>query len=342
MHRAFSCLSLLILLSPTLTRAKDTSIVNMTKDSSTGWTVYNLATGQTAVKLEPSAGANVFSIRYKGTELLKSPKSLQELPGFAYGVPVLFPMPNRVRDGVFTYGGRQFKFTPNNEGNFLHGLVHSAKWEVTGYKTTDNAATVTCQLKFEPGSEQFKLFPLQHTFQLTVEAVSDGVRWTYLVDNSKGDKPVPFGFALHPWILYQGPRSETYITIPATHLMESVKLLPTGKLLELAGSNYDARTPKSLEGFFSDDVYFGMRSSAPTVIDFRQPRLKITLSASDDFTHLVLYTPKDQPWFCVENQTCSTDAHNLYAKGLTKESHLQIIEPGKTATGHIEMRFQTY
>ena len=342
MHRVIRCLSLLILLSPALSRAKDTGAVSTTKDAGTGWTVYDLAKGQTAVKLEPSAGANVFSIRYKGTELLKSPMSLKELPGFASGVPVLYPMPNRVRDGVFTYGGRQFKFTPNNEGNFLHGLVHSAKWDVADYKSSDESAAVTCRLKFEPGTEQYKLFPFQHALQLKIEALSDGVRWTYTVDNTKGDQAVPFGFALHPWILYQGPRSETYITIPATHLMESVKLLPTGKLLDLTGSNYDARQPKSLEGFLSDDVYFGMRSAAPAVIDFRQPRLKITLSASNDFTHLVLYTPKDQPWFCVENQTCSTDAHNLYAKGLAKESHLQIVEPGKTASGSVEYRFATY
>ena len=99
--------------------------------------------------------------------------------------------------------------------------------------------------------------------------LDNGVRWTYTVDNTKGDKPVPFGFAIHPYILYQGPRSETFITIPATHLMESEKLLPTGKLLDLTGSKYDARQPKSLEGFVSDDVYFGMKSLGPD--DHRLP-----------------------------------------------------------------------
>jgi aldose 1-epimerase len=339
MNRLIKFFPLLLLLLSTSALAADITVL---QDADTGWAVYQINKGDTSVKVEPRAGANVFSIKYKGTELLKSPKSLKELPGFAYGVPVLYPMPNRVRDGVFTFGGRQFKFTPNNEGNFLHGLVHSAKWETPGFETKPDSASVTCQLNFEPGAEQFQLFPFRHALRLAIAVGPNSVRWTYTADNTKGDKPVPFGFALHPWILYQGPRSETYITIPATHLMEAEKLLPTGKLLDLAGSNYDARQPKSLEGFLSDDVYFGMRSTEPTVIDFRQPRLKITLSASDDFTHLVLYTPKDQPWFCVENQTCSTDAHNLYAKGLTKESHLQIVEPGKTASGHVEFHFANY
>jgi aldose 1-epimerase len=184
---------------------------------------------------------------------------------------------------------------------------------------------------------------LPHTLDLKIKVGGNAIRWTYTVDNRQGNKPVPFGFALHPWFLYQGARKDTYVTIPATHLMDAEKLLPTGKLLDLASEpDYDARQPRSLEGFLRDDVYYGMQPSKPAVIDFRGPKLKVTLSASEEFTHLVLYTPKDQPWFCVENQTCSTDAHNLFARGLKKESHLQIVEPGKTATGWVEYRFESY
>ncbi len=125
--------------------------------------------------------------------------------------------------------------------------------------------------------------------------------------------------------------------------MDAEKLLPTGKLFDLAAEpDYDARQPRSLEGFFRDDVYYGMQPDKPAAIDFRGRKLKITLSASKEFTNLVLYTPKDQPWFCVEDQTCSTDAHNLYARGLKQESHLQIVEPGKTATGWVEFHFESY
>ena len=125
--------------------------------------------------------------------------------------------------------------------------------------------------------------------------------------------------------------------------MDAVKELPTGKLLDLAGqADLDARQPRSLEGFLRDDVYYGMTPDKPAQIDFRDKRLKLTLSASEDFTHLVVYTPKDQPWFCVENQTCSTDAHNLYARGFKKESHLQIVEPGKTGSGWVEYKFESY
>ena len=336
-------LPFVVLLALSLLLPARAADLTLGSDAESGLKTFKLTQGDTVIEIAPEAGANVYSIRYKRTELLKRPKSLKDVRGFMYGVPVLYPMPNRVRGGIFTFDGQKFSFPPNEHGNFLHGLVHSAAWD-GGDINLGDSATLGFRLPFAPGSEQFKLFPIPHTIQLAIKTTDDSVRWTYTIDNSKGDKPVPYGFALHPWFLYQGPRKDTFVTVPATHVMESTKdMLPTGKLLDLASQpDYDARQPRSLEGFVRDDVYFGIEPSHPAVIDFREPRLKITLSASEQFNHLVLYTPKDQPWFCLEDQTCSTDAHNLYAQGLKKESNLLIVEPGKTATGWIEFRFANY
>ena len=315
--------------------------MTISQDPGTGRGVIAIKQGNTAIKIEPKAGANVFSIRYKGTELIKTPKSLKELPGYTCGVPVLYPTPNRVRGGVFTFAGRQYKFKPNNDGNFLHGLVNNRAWQVENI-ALGNSGEMTFKLDFSPGTELYKEFPFRHTLSLAIAALDDGVRGLIRSIIRRGTSHSP---SVSRSILISSIRdcaSETFITIPATHLMESKKQLPSGKLLDLNGSSYDARKPKSLAGFFSDDVYFGMKPSAPTVIDFRRPRLKVTIKSSADFTHLVLYTPKDQPFFCVESQTCSTDAHNLYAKGLKKESHLQVVKPGEKASGHVEFHFHYY
>lgn len=338
------CLSLA--LTAAAPRSAPAADLKIGSDAASGIKTFSLSDGDTAIEIAPAAGTNVFSIRYRGTQLIKTPESLKDLPGFMYGVPVLYPTPNRVRGSVFTFDGRKYSFPPNDHGNFLHGLVHSAEWEGGDINLGDKwgGSAVEFRLPFAPGTERYKLFPFPHTLDLSISIGSDHVRWTYTVDNRKGDKAVPYGFALHPWFLYQGPRKETFITIPASDVMESTKdMLPTGKLLPLATHpEYDARRPRSLEGFVHDDVYFGIDAAHPTLIDFRGPRLKITLAASEEFNHLVLYSPADKPWFCVEDQTCSTDAHNLFAQGLKRESNLLIVEPGKTASGWIEMRFAKY
>lgn len=321
-------MSLLVIALVTLAATARGGDVLENHDLKTGWTVVTARQGEMVVRMVPEAGANIYSIQYRGIQLLKTPKSLADLRGYMYGVPVIYPMPNRVRDGKFTFAGKEYNFTPNNDGNFLHGLVHSVPWKHK-FSSNPTSATIEAWYDFAPGTEALKLFPHPHTIRLTVTVTNDAVKFAYEVDNSQGKTAVPYGLALHPWFIYQGSRSDTYLTVPATHLMEAIKLLPTGKLVDLDGSLYDLRQPKSLAGFVIDDVYYGMQPDKPALIDFRDRKLKIALKAGREFTHMVVYTPENERWFCVENQTCSTDAHNLFAKGLSKESHLLVVPPGQ-------------
>ena len=328
---------LLLLLSPAA--AAHAASVIPSKDPKTGWTIYRATAGETSVKVAPDAGCNVYSIKYRGRELLRQPDALEDLPGVGYGTPILYPTPNRVRNASFSFRGNDYRFKPNSGANFIHGLVHRARWRAREITASDTEARLSFDLPFASGNEHYAAFPLPHLLRLVVTVTDGAVRWTYTVDNTEGKKAIPFGFALHPWFLYQGTRKDTYLTVPATHWMEARKRLPTGKLVPLTGTPFDARKPISLAGFVVDDVYFGMRPEAPTVIDFRDEMLKLRLATSADFTHLVVYTPAEKPWFCVENQTCSTDAHNLHGRGLAKEAHLLVVEPNGTHTGFAEFRF---
>ena len=47
----------------------------------------------------------------------------------------------------------------------------------------------------------------------------------------------------------------------------------------------------------------------------------------------MVYAPDGERFFCVENQTCSTDAHNLFSRGFTMESGLRIVPPSEERGG---------
>jgi galactose mutarotase-like enzyme len=117
-----------------------------------------------------------------------------------------------------------------------------------------------------------------------------------------------------------------------------VEKLPTGKLLPVQKTAFDLRRPTALAGLDLDDVYFGMTPAAPPSFEWRDLGVRVTLGASRQFTHLVVFTPPERATFCIENQTSSTDAHNLHARGLAREAHLIIVEPGKTARGAVDWK----
>lgn len=313
--------------------------LKVNRDEHTQTTTYRLSQGETAIEVAPEAGANVFSLQVSGVEYFRRPNDLRQLPGVGYGNPILYPMPNRVRGAEFTFDGQQYPFPANAGKNFIHGLVHSRAWKVAQIESKRDSVSLAMTLDFEPGTELYKLFPFEHRLQVTVRVHSNGVRWTYFVINT-GERPVPFGFAFHPYFVYQGNRRDTYLKVPATHLMEATDQLPSGELLELDQHPLDAREPKSLEGFRADDVYFGMQTGQPAEVEFRDRGRRVTFRASEEFTHLVVYTP-DQPFFCIENQTCATDAHNLHAAGKQAAAHLQLCAPGETKSGWVEYQIET-
>ncbi|MBN1852885.1 MAG: aldose 1-epimerase [Pirellulales bacterium] len=313
--------------------------VTVVRESDSGWEVFTLQQGATIVRVVPAAGANAYSIVHRGIEFFRIPGELVKLPGVGYGNPILYPMPNRVGDAKFTFEGKTYKFPANQNSNFLHGLVHSEAFKIDSYAAKDHAAELTCSLQFIPGFRPYELFPFRHVFRVTISVRDGTVRWTYEVDNTGGDRNLPFGVGFHPFIIYQKSREKTYLQVPASHLMESVHQLPTGNLLDLDGHPLDARQPRSLHGYHADDVFFGMTPDKPARVIFRDANRSITFWASAEFTHLVVWTP-DHPYFGIENQTCATNAHNLALQGKQDVAHLQICPPGEKKTGWIEYCFE--
>ena len=308
-------------------------------DADAGWDVYTLSAGSVTAKVVPAAGCNVVSLVYNGVELFHTPEKLADAPGVGYGNPVLYPSPNRVRDAQFTFEGRTYKFPPNNGSNFIHGLVHSEPWNVVSADTNEDSATLVCELSFAPGEKPYELFSLKHTLRLKIQIRNGAARWTYTVDNSYGEAAVPFGFALHPYFKYIDPRDRTRLYIDAPHHMRAIDLLPTGELEPVEGSQFAASERESLAGFVVDDVYFfDAPPQRAAAIEHYPSSIYIGFHTSPEFTHLVVYTPENRPFFCIENQTCSTDAHNLHAAGKKEVAHLQICPAGDTRSGWVEYR----
>ena len=141
---------------------------------------------------------------------------------------------------------------------------------------------------------------------------------------------------MHPFFEKLSGDNGTYITIPADYVMEATPdHLPTGKVMKVDNTHFDIRKPKAVGELDIDHNYIGMKSGIPSTIDYKNKSFYLSLDASGDFTHLVLFTPQGEGFFCVENQTCSNDAHNLYSKGYQKESGLIIVHPGDNHKGHV-------
>jgi aldose 1-epimerase len=306
----------------------------------TGWQVVHLEcvsddpSETTMAMFTPEAGCNLLSFQVGGTDYMCDLDRDKEPPAIL-GTPILYPMPNRVRDARFSFEGRAFTFTPNNGTHFIHGLVRDVPWMCDEPIVSEDGIAVTARITFEPGSERYRLFPIRNSLELTYTLKPRSLTLAFRVRNQDARWRLPFGLAIHPYFRIIGPRESIRLQVPAKKWMESIEQMPTGRLIDLAGGPVDLCKPRSLSGLDLDDVYWGADPDRQQIIYYDQIGKKVTLTASNFFTHCVVYTPAGKPFFCIENQSCSTDAHNLYARGLEEAAHLTILDPGESLTASV-------
>lgn len=294
------------------------------------------------VGIAPDLGSNLFRFRIGTHDIIYSDTALLKRMDFT-GNFVLWPLPNRLRNKRYTYQGKEYSLTDLHRGDdplLIHGLVMDRQWHYEQPIVGADAATVTTYVDIDPSSPWYAAYPFESRLSLTYTLTMAGITIIYRVHN-KGANVMPFGFALHPYFSLLSGSNETFVSIPAQTVMEAdPELLPTGRLLDVTGKMYamfDLRQPLSVGSLKLDHVYMDLKPQARAVIDYRQQAMQLTISTTDDFTHAVIFTPPASSSFCLEHQTCSTDAINLANQGpeRKKMAHLLEVQPAASHTGSI-------
>lgn len=312
----------------------------------TFWTLEMQNDGHTLeLQVLPELGFKSCGLRLDGTALQPGlPEWSDWILGHpAFGSCVLFPTPNRVREGTFVFQGRQVTMRKNGQLRSQHGLALDSTWQVLQAGADENGAAIMAQLEIRPGDDNYAAFPYACRLLAEYRLTGTGMRFSYRAENS-GETDMPFGIGLHPWFLTPVQGNPAGIRLPARYCYETTDdLLPTGRLLDVRKDDrLDLNGLRPVSGLDLDTVY--RVDEYPLQIRFSES--DVLISASREFGNAVVFTPRglqknEQGVFCVESQSCATDAINLYAQG-NPHSGLIVIPPGGTQQGEIVYRIQAH
>lgn len=281
-------------------------------------------------ELSPSFGCNLLRWAVGGKNIIDYDADTLKRHDYT-GTPVLFPSPNRVSGGKLNWNGRQYSYQSLHRPPYEHGLVHDTVWQYYEPVVYDDRVELAAWVNFSQGSALFEAFPFECRLKLTFTLYSISMSCRVEVDNN-ADEALPFGFALHPYFCKLCGEDGTKLQISASGIMEdNDQQLPTGKILAVGGTRYDLSNPVEVGALNIDNVYTNL-TGTPAAILYETLGWKVVVEAPEAFPYIVLYTPVGQPFFCIENQTCSVNAYNLHAEGFIKEAGLIVLEPG----GHFE------
>jgi aldose 1-epimerase len=297
--------------------------------------LHDAATG-TSVSILPSIGNIAFELKVKGQNVLRWPfASLDEFktrPTMS-GIPFLGPWANRLDEQAFYANGRRYAFDMdlgNVRGAIpIHGfLTTNTHWRVVEVKADGAAAWATSRLDFFKEPAWIKQWPFAHTIEMT-HRLRDGVLEVRTAIANVSDEPMPVAIGFHPYYqLADSVRDDWTISVAAgTHWLLAANKVPTGET-EPIERLFPHPAAAPLRGYDLDDVFSDLvrdaQGRATMSIRGKSQRLDVALGAN--FRSVVIWSPKDSAFICIEPMAGITDALNLAQKGIYKE--LQTIAPG--------------
>ena len=201
-----------------------------------------------------SVGASLRSLTFDGRDLVVPFDADEVRP--SYRGATLAPWPNRVVDGIYTFGGveRKVALTEPARHHALHGL---AGW--LDYQATDKGPShVTLAATIEPQTG----YPWRVTIETTFSLDADGVTQSVRATNESPDA-APWGTGPHPYLVAgEGHVDDWTLELPAGEVLAVTadRLIPTEVRAVDAddAERFDFREPRRIEKIELDHAYTGI------------------------------------------------------------------------------------
>lgn len=248
---------------------------------------------------------------------------------------VLIPFPGRIGDGRYTFEGQSLQLECNDkEGpNAIHGFVRSLPWYVQGAHSNK----VTFEIRLDADTYAERGYPFSLAASVMYDLGASGLTCAFTVKNV-GQRTAPVGVGFHPYFTVgSSVIDEAEVRIPGSGYLEfNERLVPTGKILRVAGTPWDYRQFGEIgrQRFNHCFVQLERNAQGIATASLRHPAhgrvIDVTMDSA--FSAVVVYTGDaiagaPRTAVAIEPMTCASDAFNHPEWGLKQ------LVPGETFFG---------
>jgi aldose 1-epimerase len=270
------------------------------------------------VSILPEYGGaiNGMALNFKG-ELIEimngylSEEELKETLHSSFKGSNLFPFPNRIRDGKYTFHDQDHQLNMNflQENNAIHGLVFNSKFKVVDKEDGQIACTLIVEYSAEPAPG----YPFSYLFKVEYKLKEEtGFECKIKVANTM-DKSIPVGHGWHP---YFKAGSETVnvlaLEFPADKMVDvDERNIPTGNSKVYNEFN----TLKEIGDTKLDNCFEISQNDCQANITLKNTSTGFGYTIWQEtgkykYNFLQVYTPPDRKSIAIEPMTCAPDAFN--------------------------------
>jgi aldose 1-epimerase len=316
-------------------------------------TIYLLeeAGGSSRAEIWPALGFNCYRWQVVKNDqpldlLYADPQLFDNGKPTRSGIPILFPFPNRIRNGHFIWKGKDYQLPLNDSSgpNAIHGFACRRPWRVVGQGGTDGEAWLSAAFQgSKDAPESLAYWPADYAIQVTYRLSRQRLRIEAQVENPD-QRSLPFGLGYHPYFFVPvGQAHDCQAEVPARNYWELQKSLPTGRRLPVDTAR-DLKAPRQVDQLNLDDVLTDVANQEEPGTEglcFRgmlknsvRP-FQLRVLCSPMFREMVVFTPPHRQAICLEPYTCTTDALNLQQQGI--DAGVLELLPGARWSAVVEM-----
>ncbi len=275
---------------------------------------------QTAcLKILPDFGGNIAELT-----LVAEGESLKIIDGYqtrkaalehkGYRGAFLFPFPNRISDGRFSFEGQEFQLPINRlkENCAIHGLFTQQQFELITRRSDDQAAEFLIRSIYK-GKQSGYPFPCEVTLSYNMFSASEFRSVVSVKNNGESNLPVAFGW--HPYLALGCPADELKLRLPAADiLLTNQKNIPTGMKSEMTQfKEFEPIGCSLFDTAFEVKPHDSDNNMAVTELLNERDNWLLTLSQSTGaggYNYLQLYIPPDRNTVAVEPMTAPANSFN--------------------------------
>jgi aldose 1-epimerase len=292
--------------------------------------LQNPQTGEKVVIL-PEMGAALMEL-----ELICENKLIQliHLPGEKtigendlYPSALLAPWVNRVRNGNYSFEGRNYQLPINesNLGNAIHGFLARKKFEISEEKCNHELAKVSFKHKY---TGDFPGYPFPFIFTLTYSLSSKGNFAVNFKCQNTGQTNMPFACGWHPYFKI----ANADISHLEINFSPTLKYISDPQMIPMAEESVSIPMPVRFSETTLDNV-FKLESQTEHLTELSDQESKISLflkQNSVEFPYLVVFAPHSENCVAIEPMTGNTDAFNT-------GDGLKVLSPNEEFTSLVEI-----
>lgn len=294
-----------------------------------------LSDEQAGCKLElvPGFGACVLQLQLRGESILDGYQTPEEMRINRWAKnTVLYPFPNRMRDGRYEWDGNYY-FFPINDGathTALHGFGMDKPMRVEAVQCEENEAHITCV--YSPVIIH-QAYPFRFTYAITFSIyVPDRFEVSIHFTNNMAIA-IPVGLGWHPYYRLSANTDRLELQLPPCELVGiDQQMIPTGK--RYAFDDY-ARL-KSIGADILDNCFalLSAGEKAEVTLSGEKGRLHYWQETGPGkFNFMQIFTPPHRQSLAIEPMTCNIDAFN-------NKDGLIVAEAGSTVTAGFGLCFE--